>query len=344
MADPTLFDVYDYSPDPLRETFATLRRPVVPLSQRGTLASGTEVPYRQDNPDDYIRRLIIETNANVRPEDVPLHEEDRLLGIRPKLPNRQLMDRRREYFLDNMLDTYGRPSVTVGEPDPVAGASSGREYGDRPEKWNRLPKEVADAMWAYSTGDHENVAGNYENTGVLGPGAPLSTVSKWMMGLPQALYGTSDLLANAVGGRARTNAQAVQDIERGGGAIIGAGPFEDMARYRKQADMNAAFDRDRQWYQNLYPRDDQAVETMVGSMDGGEELLERYKVDELIGRLGTRALGGVMDATLNPFFGGPDIQAAAKAGKATKALGLTALEYLPDASIAAGRTYLENRQ
>lgn len=360
MADlPTLYDVYDdFAPPSAFEEVRRVRK-VVPLSERGDLASGTSEAYRTDNPSDYIRRLIIEANTNVMPEDVPMHAEDRLLGIRPKLPNRMVMDRRRAYFLDRMLDTFGRPSQTVGESDPVTGASSGSEYGPRPEAWSKLPEDVADAMWAYSTGDPVNVAGKYENTGWLGPGSPLGAVSKWMMATPSAAYGVSELAANAVGGRAKPTSEVVNDIARAGETLLapvlrGDSAFSDMSKFRRQIDQDSGFDRDTAWwrgsdgsYSNLYPSQDdmaQVFEAQAGQMDGGEELLERYKVDDLIGRLGTRVLGGVMDATVNPFFGGADMIAAAKAGKMLKSAGLAATEWGPDTAFAGYRTYLENKR
>lgn len=319
----------------------------------------------QGDPGDYIRRLIIETNAAVRPMDqreVSGAKEDRLLGIRPKLPNQDLADRRRTYFLDNMLKTYGRPTATeeVRRYTDID-APPGKTIWTRPKEWDSLSPEMADAMFAHATDDPQNVRGRYENTGWIGPGSTLGTAGTWIMAVPAAAYGVSEGLANLAGSKVKSNEQVFNDISRAAGTFAhpitravgaerlpGTSHFDDMALARERMDNADSFDRDRTWWQMLDPSLDnamkQAEESQKGSVDGGEELLNRYGVDQLIGRLGTRGLGGVMDATTNVFFGGPDIIRAAQAGKALKSLGLLGLEYGPDAGLAGARTYLENKQ
>jgi hypothetical protein len=83
------------------------------------------------------------------------------------------------------------------------------------------------------------------------------------------------------------------------------------------------------------------VESMAGKQGDGEGLLTDYGVDDLIGRIPTRAVGMTMDSLLNPWYDGKAIVQAARAGKRGQAaLGL-ALEHGPDALAAGAVTYAE---
>ena len=67
--------------------------------------------------------------------------------------------------------------------------------------------------------------------------------------------------------------------------------------------------------------------------DSGEELLDRYDADDLIGKPGTAIAGAVMDAMLNPF---PpyiaSITASARSGKTLEAFRQLLIEFGPDAA------------
>ena len=311
---------------------------------------------RMQNPEEYIRRLIAETSR-----EVPDAPEGNMWapGVRAKMPERNLDDARQRRFLGQMIETYGAPTgqgpLMAGPYTSFASPEARAAKFVRPESWSNLPPEVADQMERYYAENYGKSAagrendGRYESTGLLGPGSPGRAAMDWIISAPQMFYGVSEAGANRAGGVETTPEQVSEKLDTAAGTFFGpvleplhaAGVLPEnssiwskrqKAREAMDADMAVDPNRNTRWVDSRGPRamQDLAENSIQG--DSGEDLLNRYGVDNMIGRLGTAIYGAGMDAMLNPIP--PDlaaISAASRARKIGSVLGQTAMEFGLDA-------------
>lgn len=329
-----------------------------------------------DDPDRVLRELAAESNALAKPQEPTVWDAftTNPATHRRKLPGRAQADAQRQHFLDRALDIYGRPTEKspAGEYLPPTAWSNSR----LPEDIQRQMMDYA----TNKDGFRDNIAKPYEYTGWLGPGSRLNTAMRWLQAMPTGLYQGSHALANLTGdvaqiyteynnpsgpalhargtpGYVKSYTQAYEDAADAGATLAGpltwALGMDGMgmgAWSRMQAEREAWDDNPHEWLGGgLRALDDRpgqgaavSAESHAAPVEDGEELLQSYKVDDLIGRLGTRVLGAVMDDTLNPFWDGGSIVKAARAGKMGPAWRGLALEHLPGVGMASYATYREN--
>lgn len=321
-----------------------------------------------DDPGRVIAALVAESNELAKPQEPTVWDSLTTLAPthRRKLPGRALADAQRQHFMDRALEIYGRPTSQW---------QSG-EYM-RPSKWSSLPDNLQSDMMSYATnkdGFRDNIAKPYEYTGWLGPGSRLMTAAKWVQALPSGVYQGSHALANLSGdvtqgyaegdfktsgdpGHVKSYRQAYEDAADAGGTLLapvtsalGMDAVAPTQWSRMQAARERLDENPHAWlggglthFDNRpYQKAAQSVEANAGSAEDGESLLMDYKVDELIGKTGTRILGAVMDDTLNPFWDGQAITKAARAGKMGPAWRGLAWEHFPGAALAGYASYREN--
>jgi len=336
-----------------------LRTPPVPSPD------GLTQEQRMQDPEEYIRRLIAETNRKVT--DVPEGEYGYIPFMRPKASERNLDDARQRRFMDEMIGTFGAPS---GGPTRTPYGSVDGEYV-RPESWSRLSPEMADAMERHYTQNSgkpkasQEIDGRYEYTGLLGPGSPLNNAMVWLQSTPAMAYSVAEGAANKTG-------DAVGTVLGGGGGGYQTSPEEvyekaDTAAgtfmapllaageavgvtlprnstYSRRQDVREANDaamkvdpyRDVRWLAGASRPYQDMAEAMV-MPEAGEDMLNRYGADEMIGRLGTAALGAGMDAMLNPIP--PDLSGIVKSTTGLGALGRMGAEFGLDGGNLGYRYY-----
>ena len=305
-----------------------------------------------DDPGAVIRALVAESREVAKAQEPTLMDSLSTLAPthRRKLPGRATVDAQRQHFLDRALEIYGRPE---GDRDPSA--------------WAQLPEDMQTDLRNYATnkeGFRDNIANPYEYTGWLGPGSKINTAGKWLGSLPAAAYQASHLLANAAGnlidgqgGQVKTSADAMDSMADAGGTLIA--PVTSMlgvsdsvpTAWNRSAKVRAAFDEEpRGFLQDAFVPDNRpqqkaaaGYELALGTQEDGEGLLTSYGVDQLIGKMPTRILGGIMDDTLNPMWEGAGIVNAARAGKHASAARGLAMEHAPSVLLGGYTTYLEDK-
>lgn len=134
---------------------------------------------------------------------------------------------------------------------------------------------------------------------------PLYNTARWFSSLPGAVYATGQMLANKMDPEVTHFPDAADDYAKNMNNLLffmdepfgkNKNQMRDMSDMRDAIDSNpGAADEIRAHYEDK------------ADPKTGREMLEESNVDQLIGRLGTRALGGTMDATVDPFFGGPKL-------------------------------------
>ena len=349
---------YDtYQPQQLKPALeAAFDGDVLPTAQRKRMTQYVD----QDDPGQVIGALVDEVAANVRsaPQPSPVANFfGPLMGKRGKMPERALDDERRKYFYEALLDRYGRPEKrAIASP-----YGTQYTYGDDPEQWGGLPPQIVDNLRKYATDPvyRESIQTPYENTGFLGPGSALSNAGTWLMAMPQALYATAEGAANAITPNYRTPTDQVWDkfdkasetlyapVTAAVGAPVGDKPsyWEDREQYRRDVDSQMAIapSRDYRWTgDDSLARGVADIGESLIAGDSGQELLDRYDADELIGKPGTAITGAVMDAMLNPLP--PDIAsitASARSGKSLDAFRQLLVEFGPDAAALGAQFSLE---
>ena len=315
---------------------------------------------KYSDPNDtgqYIRDLIAETNANVTVGPKPFAGSSFITppaGWRSKTPERSLDDARRKYFYSALLDRYGAPQKTSSYNPYGAGITS---YGENPESWSKLPEDISRELRKYATDvtRGETVDSAYEPSGFVGSGSPLHNFGTWLLAMPQGFYAASEGAANAVadGGYRTTPKEAWGKFDKAAETFFApvtglpgvsqygsdqTSYWADRERYRQDQEGLAATDpnRDYRWISADADYDTRALadgyETEIRG-DTGEELLNRYKADEILGETGTAVTGTIMDAMLNPLP--PDltgIRALAREGRNAAALGQLLFEFGPDSA------------
>lgn len=319
-----------------------------------------------DDPGAVVRALIAEAREVAKAQEPTLMDSLSTLSAthRRKLPGRAAVDAQRQHFLDRALEIYGRPD------------------GDRnPSAWAQLPEGMQADMRNYATnaeGFRDNIANPYEYTGWIGPGSRLNTAGKWLGSLPAAAYQASHMLANAYGNVAESymlgdHAASTEGLGRGGAVKSTSQAIDDMAdatgtliapvtsmlgvsdsvptAWSRSDKVRKAFDEEpRGFLQDAFVVDNRpaqqiavSLESRLGDQEDGEDLLTGYGVDKAIGKLPARALGAVMDDTLNPMWEGAGIVNAARAGKHAAAARGLAMEHAPSVLLGGYTTYLEDK-
>lgn len=140
---------------------------------------------------------------------------------------------------------------------------------------------------------------------------PLYNAGRWFSSLPGAAYAGSQMLANAVDSAIGPKApapypHAYEDLAKNVNNFVAvAEPMGvNKNHMRDMSDMRDTM-ASVPW-QTLRP---QHADAMIGEAYGkqaepktGRQMLDEAKADELIGRIGAKVLGGMMDATIDPFF------------------------------------------
>lgn len=306
-----------------------------------------------DDPGAVIRALMAEAREVAKPQEQTTWEWFRdhpgLLSHRNKLPGRAQNDAQRQHVMERALEIYGRPA---GEQVPTA--------------WSRLPEQLQADMMNYATnkdGFRDNIVGPYEKTGVVGPGSGLYAAGKWFQSIPAAAYQGSHMLANAAGnvidgqgGGVKTTAQAGEGLADAFGtfiapvqAVLGMDAQAPTAWRRSRQTRQALDEEKTPWLQEDIIIDNRPqqraaanLESRAGAQEDGEGLLAAYNVDDAIGKIPTRIVGGIMDDTLNPWWDGANISRLARQGKTAAAARGLALEHAPGILVGGYTTYAEN--
>lgn len=140
--------------------------------------------------------------------------------------------------------------------------------------------------------------------GEYGPDLPLSNAGRWFSSFPGAVYATGQMLANQVDPLANPYPDAYRDLAKNvNNIVIFAEPMgTNLNHMRDMSDMRDAVHA-MPIGAPLALRDEvREAYRRKADPKTGREMLEEARADELIGRTGTRVLGGTMDATFDPLF------------------------------------------
>jgi hypothetical protein len=133
---------------------------------------------------------------------------------------------------------------------------------------------------------------------------PIHNATRWFSSFPGAVYAAGQMLANKVDPEATPYPNAYRDFAKNVNNIaIFAEPMgKNLNHMRDMEDMRSAAQSlpvDAPLAAKEFIR---GVYAAKAAPKTGREMLEEAKAEELIGRTGTRVLGGTMDATFDPFF------------------------------------------
>jgi hypothetical protein len=169
----------------------------------------------------------------------------------------------------------------------------------------------------------ETVDSAYEPSGFVGSGSPLHNFGTWLLAMPQGFYAASEGAANAVadGGYRTTPKEAWGKFDKAAETFFApvtglpgvsqygsdqTSYWADRERYRQDQEGLAATDpnRDYRWISADADYDTRALadgyETEIRG-DTGEELLNRYKADEILGEKGTAVMGTILPVTKSTY-------------------------------------------
>jgi len=272
-----------------------------------------------------------------------------LLTHRPKLPEQRLADLRRDYVLSRLS----------GEVDPRS--ESGQQM-------MRSNPGLFQAVQAYQGRNKElahlakeQLQSPHERTGLMAPGGGLHTAGQWLQSGVGMAGEAAHMLANAAGdatalamggdtgGYVKSYGDAAKDFGKHlntltapaqavSGAALGWEAPADWSSWSQADAARRQIAQGEDW-RNLTGLDrtiGSAVEHSAAPMPEAQDLLNDYRVNELIGDTGTAFLGTTMDSILNPIP--PPLKAISsmsRAGRTGRAAWELGKEMLPGYGLQA---------
>lgn len=286
-------------------------RSLAPQTTRDEVQELTRSNAARRDPNEFIRKLVEETQAIEQPE----MRYDSKFGPDPfsrrKTRERLLADTQRLHFLRGMTQGFGAPTQLHAEP----------------ERWRGLPDDLRSAMMRYAqdvdrsrSGDESSYESQY-----IGPGSALGTAMTYLQSTPSMVYSVGEAVNNAVdpvGVQVKSPGEqfmyAFNTLTAPNQtvlAMLGLAPSERGPGWSAWSDQEAvrrSWDKEIPW-SDFRPEAarqlrDQAV------MDADKQMTGRqYFMNRGFHPTTSALLGGLTDDLFNPAFNAPGIVQASRA-------------------------------